>query len=115
MEIVDETEQARGPKGPAKNKNAKPPGPRGVHVSSLKKSKDGKEKEAASAVSNGTLAVDSHKRQPIKNKSFNDKQTRLSKVNFLLFRLTAYQMFTQAVKYSDRFSSLVSYYLFGFE
>ncbi|KAJ1410948.1 TPX2, C-terminal [Sesbania bispinosa] len=79
VEIIDETGQLRAQKAPVKSKNAKPPSPRGVHASSVKKSKDGKDEEAASAVSNGTSALDSHPRQPIKNRSFNDKQTQLSK------------------------------------
>lgn len=83
MEIIDETEQSRLRKGPVKNKNAKSPSPRGVHTSSVKKNKDGKDEEAASSVSNGTFTLDSHPRQLIKNRSLNDKQTRLSKVNFV--------------------------------
>ncbi|KAG5048415.1 hypothetical protein JHK85_009518 [Glycine max] len=77
--IIDRTGQLKVGKGPAKNKNAKPPSPRGSHVSSVKKNKDGKDEEVASAVSNGTFALDSHPRQPIKNRSLSDKQARLSK------------------------------------
>ncbi|KHN07077.1 hypothetical protein glysoja_023260 [Glycine soja] len=78
-EIIDRTEQLKVGKGPAKNKNAKPPSPRGSHASSVKKNKDGKDEEVASSVSNGTFASDSHPRQPIKNRSLSDKQARLSK------------------------------------
>ncbi|KAL3023387.1 hypothetical protein AAZX31_04G065400 [Glycine max] len=44
--IIDRTGQLKVGKGPAKNKNAKPPSPRGSHVSSVKKNKDGKDEEA---------------------------------------------------------------------
>ncbi|TKY74731.1 WAVE-DAMPENED 2 [Spatholobus suberectus] len=79
VEIIDQMEQLKATKGPVKNKNAKPPSPRGVHASSVKKSKDGKDEEAASAVSNGTFTLDAHPRQPIKNRSLSDKQAWLSK------------------------------------
>lgn len=84
MENKDKIEQSKTRKGPVKNKNAKLPSPKGVHTSSVKKSKDGKDGEAASSVSNGISALDSHPKQPVKNRSFNDKQTRLSKVNFVV-------------------------------
>jgi hypothetical protein len=74
-------------KGLVKNKNAKLPSPKGVHTSSVRNSKDGKDKEAtaaATSVSNGTSTLDSHLRQPIKNKAVIDKQTRLSKVYFVV-------------------------------
>ncbi|TKY58140.1 WAVE-DAMPENED 2 [Spatholobus suberectus] len=45
----------------------------------MNKSKIGKDKEASSTVSNGTSASDSRPRQPIKSRSFNDRQTQLSK------------------------------------
>ncbi|WJX41772.1 hypothetical protein P8452_29080 [Trifolium repens] len=82
VEIVDETDKSRMCKGLVKNKNAKLPSPKGVHTSSVRNSKDGKDKEAtaaATSVSNGTSTLDSHLRQPIKNKAVIDKQTRLSK------------------------------------
>ncbi|KAG5032647.1 hypothetical protein JHK82_016226 [Glycine max] len=41
-EIIDQMEQLKLAKGPAKNNNAKPPSPRGSHASSIKKNKDGK-------------------------------------------------------------------------
>ncbi|RDY07995.1 Protein WVD2-like 5 [Mucuna pruriens] len=78
-EIIGRTEQLKAGKGPVRNKNAKPPSPRGVHASSVKKSKDGKDEEVASAVSNGNFALDPHPRQPIKIRSLSDKQARLSK------------------------------------
>ncbi|XP_020238577.1 protein WVD2-like 5 [Cajanus cajan] len=80
VEIIDRTGQLKAGKVSFKNKNVKPPSPRGVHASSIKKSKDGKDEEVASAVSNGSSALDSHPRQPIKNRSLNDKQTRLLKL-----------------------------------
>ncbi|CAJ1973717.1 unnamed protein product [Sphenostylis stenocarpa] len=78
-EIIDRTEQFKVGKGPVKNKNAKSPSPRSVHASSIKKTKDGKDEEVASTVSNGTFASDSIPRQQIKNRSLSDKQDGLSK------------------------------------
>ncbi|KAK7352707.1 hypothetical protein VNO80_18135 [Phaseolus coccineus] len=78
-EIIDQTEQLKAGKGPVKNKNAKSPIPRGVHASSIKKSKDGKDEKVASTVSNGTFASESTPRQHIKNRSLSDKQAQLSK------------------------------------
>ncbi|XP_068480379.1 protein WVD2-like 5 isoform X2 [Phaseolus vulgaris] len=80
-EIIDQTEQLKAGKSHVKNKNknAKSPIPRGVHASSIKKSKDGKEEEVASTVSNGTFASESTPRQHIKNRSLSDKQAQLSK------------------------------------
>lgn len=57
MENIDETKQSKTRKGPVKNKNAKLPSPKGVHASSVKRSKDGKDGEAASSVSYGTSAL----------------------------------------------------------
>lgn len=82
MKIKVPTEQSRAQKGPVKNKNAKVGGSSsGVNASLVKNSKVGKDKQASSAVSNGTSALDSRPRQPIKNRSFNDRQAQLSKVN----------------------------------
>ncbi|TKY58142.1 WAVE-DAMPENED 2 [Spatholobus suberectus] len=79
VKISDKTKQSRAPKGLVKNKNAKAPSCIGVHASLMNKSKIGKDKEASSTVSNGTSASDSRPRQPIKSRSFNDRQTQLSK------------------------------------
>ena len=84
MKIIYQSEQLRAQKGPVKNKTAKPPSPKVVHASSVKRSKDGKVEQASSAVSNGTLASDSHPIQLTKVRSSNDKQTRLSKVNVIV-------------------------------
>ncbi|XP_027939865.1 protein WVD2-like 5 isoform X2 [Vigna unguiculata] len=78
--ISDQTKQSRAPKGLVKNKNAKAPSSSAVHASLVNKSKIGKDKEASSSVSNGTLALDSRPKQSIKSsRSFNDRQTQLSK------------------------------------
>lgn len=80
VKIKVPTEQSRAQKGPVKNKNAKVGGSSsGVNASLVKNSKVGKDKQASSAVSNGTSALDSRPRQPIKNRSFNDRQAQLSK------------------------------------
>lgn len=81
MKITDQTEQSRARKGPVKNKNAKAHSSSGVHASLLKRSKNGKDKQASSAVSNGTSALESRPIQSIKSTSFNDRQSQLSKVN----------------------------------
>lgn len=81
MKIKVPTEQSRTQKGPVKNKNAKVGSSSGVNASLVKNSKVGKDKQASPAVSNGTSALDSRPRQPIKNRSFNDRQSQLSKVN----------------------------------
>ncbi|XP_061341029.1 protein WVD2-like 5 [Gastrolobium bilobum] len=79
LKIIDQTGKLRARKGLIKNKNAKAPTPRGVHASLVKRSEDGKDEKTSSTVSNGTFALDSHPSQSIKNRSFNDKQTQLSK------------------------------------
>lgn len=83
VEIVDEMEKSRTKKDLVNNKNSKLPSPRGLHMTSVRKNKDGKDEEAAvaSSVSNATSTLDSHPRQPVKNRAVNDKQTRHSKHN----------------------------------
>ncbi|RDY14609.1 Protein WVD2-like 5 [Mucuna pruriens] len=78
LKISDQTKQSKAQKGLVKNKNAKAPSSSGVRASLVNKSKTGKDKEASS-VSNGTLASDTHPRQSTKSRSFNDRQTQLSK------------------------------------
>ncbi|XP_020230306.1 protein WVD2-like 5 isoform X2 [Cajanus cajan] len=78
VKITDQNKQSRAQKGLFKNKNAKATSSGGVRASLANKSKTGKDKEASS-VSNGTSASDSHPRQSIKSRSFNDRQTQLSK------------------------------------
>ncbi|WJX16282.1 hypothetical protein P8452_06332 [Trifolium repens] len=80
VKITIQKEQSKGQKGPVKNKNAKAASSSGVHATLVKNSKIGKDKLASSAVSNGTSALDSRPRQqPLKTKSFNDRQSQLSK------------------------------------
>lgn len=79
VKIKVSTEQSRAQKGPVKNKNAKVGSSSGVNASLVKNSKIGKDKQASPAVSNGTSALDSRPRQPIKNRSSNDRQSQLSK------------------------------------
>lgn len=80
VKITDQTEQPRAPKGLVKNKNAKAPSSSGVHASLTKRSKNGKDKQPSSAVSNVTLALDSRPRQSIKGRPFNDRQSEMAKV-----------------------------------
>ncbi|CAJ2675000.1 unnamed protein product [Trifolium pratense] len=80
VKITVQKEQSRAQKGPVKSKNAKVASSSGVHATLVKNSKTGKDKQASSAVSNGTSALDSRPRQqPLKTKSFNDRQSQLSK------------------------------------
>lgn len=92
MKITDQTEQSRAPKGLVKNKNAKAPSSSGVHASLTKRSKNGKDKQPSSAVSNVTLALDSRPRQSIKGRPFNDRQSEMAKVysviTFACFHIT---------------------------
>ncbi|KAE9586946.1 hypothetical protein Lalb_Chr23g0268521 [Lupinus albus] len=76
VKIIDQTVQSRAQKGPVKNKTVKPPSPRGIRSSLVKTNKYGKGEEAPPAVSNGTLGLHSNPKQPIKNRSLNDKQTQ---------------------------------------
>ncbi|XP_054795102.1 protein WVD2-like 5 [Prosopis cineraria] len=75
----DQTKQSRVSKVPVKNKNGKPPSPKGILACGPKKSKDGKDEEAISSVSNGNLASKTHSRQHIKSGRFIEKQTQMSK------------------------------------
>jgi hypothetical protein len=80
VKITVQKEQSIAQKGPVKSKNAKVASSSGVHATLVKNSKIGKDKQASSAVSNGTSALDSRPRQqPLKTKSFNDRQSQLSK------------------------------------
>ncbi|KAE9588997.1 hypothetical protein Lal_00012615 [Lupinus albus] len=79
VKITNQTAQFKACKGPIKNKSAKTPTSSVVHSSLVKRNKNAKDKEMSSAVSNGASALDSHTRQPIKNKSFNGRQTQLVK------------------------------------
>jgi hypothetical protein len=85
VKITIEKEQSRAQKGPLKSNNAKVASSSGVHATLVKNSKIGKDKQTSSAVSNGTSDLDSRPRQqPLKTKSFNDRQSQLSKVNSIV-------------------------------
>ncbi|MED6187952.1 hypothetical protein PIB30_081362 [Stylosanthes scabra] len=77
--VEDQSRQLSAQKVLVKEKCTKPTGSKGVHANSVKRSKDGKDDHASSAVSNGTSASESHQRQPAKIRLSNDKETRLSK------------------------------------
>ncbi|CAI8605922.1 unnamed protein product [Vicia faba] len=79
VKITVQTEQSKAQKGLVKIKNAKVASSSGVRASLVKNSKIGKDKPASSSVSNGTSAVDSRLKQPTKSRSFNDRQSQLSK------------------------------------
>ncbi|RYQ94486.1 hypothetical protein Ahy_B08g089402 isoform D [Arachis hypogaea] len=77
--VEDQSRQLRAQKGPMKEKCTKPTGSKGVHTNSVKRFQDGKDEHASSAVSNGTSASEPHPRQPAKIRSYDDKETLLSK------------------------------------
>ncbi|CAL5205010.1 unnamed protein product [Lathyrus oleraceus] len=79
VEIGDGKEKSRTGNGLVKNKKVKQP--KSVHTGLVRKNKVGKDEEvvAASSVSNGTSALDSHPRLAVKSRALNDKQTRLNK------------------------------------
>ncbi|CAL5440257.1 unnamed protein product [Camellia sinensis] len=78
---VKETNQSKGPqpqKGLGKAKNEKPSSPKLASTTLVRKSKDGKDMETASALPNGSLASNSRPKQSItlgtKSRSFNDRE-----------------------------------------
>lgn len=109
MKITDQTGQLKARKDPVKNKNAKASTSSGVHTSLVRRSKNGKDKEASSSVSNGTSALDSRPRQPIKSRPFNDRQTQSSKVSSLV----TFACFPKCMlKSSDNCACFVSSFIF---
>lgn len=79
MKDVDNSEKARSQKGSGKNGNAKPSNPKNVSATQVK-GKDGRDAVARTAVSNGSVAVNSQLKQPLKSNSFNERQGQASKV-----------------------------------
>jgi hypothetical protein len=74
---ADNSEKARSQKGSGKGGNAKPSN----NVSATQvKGKDGRDAVARTAVSNGSVAVNSQLKQPLKSNSFNERQGQASKV-----------------------------------
>ncbi|KAJ8751720.1 hypothetical protein K2173_025891 [Erythroxylum novogranatense] len=66
-------EQARPRKGSGKSKNEMPLNIRNVSSIQMKKGKDVKDAGVSPAGSNGPVALNSRPKQPLKNKSFNEK------------------------------------------
>ncbi|KAK8597461.1 hypothetical protein V6N13_094868 [Hibiscus sabdariffa] len=65
-----------------KAKNEKPSGPKNVSSALVKKSKDGKSEKATTTASNGdSLATNSRPKQPLQNRSVNEKQGNVSKLS----------------------------------
>ncbi|KAL9338789.1 hypothetical protein Peur_067804 [Populus x canadensis] len=75
---VDNSEKARSQKGSGKSGNAKPSNPKNVSATQVK-GKDGRDAVARTAVSNGSVAVNSQLKQPLKSNSFNERQGQASK------------------------------------
>ncbi|XVF35595.1 hypothetical protein REPUB_Repub18cG0159700 [Reevesia pubescens] len=79
-EVKDNVKQSKPQKLPGKTKNEKPSGPKNVSSALVKKSKDGKRAEAKLTASNGgSVATNSRMKQPLKSRSFNERQANASK------------------------------------
>ncbi|KAI4337319.1 hypothetical protein L6164_015750 [Bauhinia variegata] len=76
VKFTDQTELPKAWKGLVKSKYANAASQKGASLG--KRSKDGKDEEVPSAP-NGTVPLNSHTRQPIKSRSFNDRKTQSSK------------------------------------
>ncbi|KAG5225273.1 protein WVD [Salix suchowensis] len=66
-------------KGSGKSGNTMPSNPKNVSATRVKKDKDGRDAVARTAVSNGSVAVNSQLKQTLKGKSFNERQGQASK------------------------------------
>ncbi|KAB2019950.1 hypothetical protein ES319_D07G032800v1 [Gossypium barbadense] len=72
--------QSKPQKVQSKTKNEKPSGTRNASSALMKKSKDGKTTEVRLTASNGgSVATNSHLKQPLKNRSCNERQANASK------------------------------------
>ncbi|XP_012445242.1 protein WVD2-like 5 isoform X3 [Gossypium raimondii] len=72
--------QSKPQKVQSKTKNEKPSGTRNASSALMKKSKDGKTAEVRLTASNGgSVATNSHLKQPLKNRSCNERQANASK------------------------------------
>lgn len=78
--IKGSVKQSKPQKVQGKTKNEKPSGTKNVSLVFVKKSKDGKSAEATLKASNGgSVASNSSLKQPLKSRSFNERQTNASK------------------------------------
>ncbi|KAJ6862266.1 hypothetical protein NC652_039184 [Populus alba x Populus x berolinensis] len=75
---ADKSEKARSQKGSGKSGNAKPSNPKNISATQVK-GKDGRDAVAQTAVSNGSVAVNSQLKQPLKSNSINEGQGQASK------------------------------------
>ncbi|MBA0789909.1 hypothetical protein Gohar_014589, partial [Gossypium harknessii] len=72
--------QSKPQKVQSKTKNEKPSGTRNASSALMKKSKDGKTAEVRlTALNGGSVATNSHLKQPLKNRSCNERQANASK------------------------------------
>ncbi|KAE8658255.1 Protein WVD2-like 1 [Hibiscus syriacus] len=79
-EVKDKVKQTKPQKVQGKTKNEKPSGSKYVSSALVKKSKDGKsEKATSTALNGGSLASNSHPKQPLRSRSVNEKQGIASK------------------------------------
>ena len=77
MKGAEHSKQSKSQKVQGTSKNEKSTSLKSVSASLLKKNKDGKDAEATST-QNGSVALNSNPRQPIKSRSFNDRKVHLS-------------------------------------
>lgn len=78
----DHSKQTKLQKGQVKNKNRKPAGPKIALGNSVNKNKDGKDVEAISAVTNGSIASNAQPRKTVISRSSSEQ-----KVVFLIIEL----------------------------
>ncbi|XP_021276901.1 protein WVD2-like 6 isoform X2 [Herrania umbratica] len=79
-EVKDNAKQSKPQKVQGKTKNEKPSGPKNVSSTLVKKSKDGKSAGEMLTTSNGgSVATNSRLKQPLKSRSFNERQANASK------------------------------------
>ncbi|XWS72671.1 hypothetical protein CRYUN_Cryun02cG0060500 [Craigia yunnanensis] len=74
-EVKNNVKQSKPRKVQGKTKNEKPSGPKNVSSALVKKSKDGKSAEATlTALNGGSVATNSRLKQPLKSRTFNERQ-----------------------------------------
>ncbi|KAH9760655.1 protein WVD2-like 5 [Citrus sinensis] len=76
---ADTSKQSIPLKGHGKSKSEKPLNPKNVSSTGVKKSKDGKNDDGTSTISNGSVGLNSHSKQSFKSMTFNERQAQFSK------------------------------------
>ncbi|KAL9442987.1 hypothetical protein AB3S75_016361 [Citrus x aurantiifolia] len=76
---ADTSKQSIPLKGHGKSKSEKPLNPKNASSTGMKKSKDGKNDDGTSTISNGSVGLNSHSKQSFKSMAFNERQAQFSK------------------------------------